>query len=160
MYEHLRYQGDESIGVCQCGHRSACDAATEDVPYGNHGAIGRERDPACVRRYPMNRAGSAWFYCCRRSCTRFASNQRGSETIETALVLPLLLLVSFGTVELLLFLASYTVSDMQTAVTWSPSNTVGSTVTVKVTLTFSTGIPAAGLRTLTASTTDVGTVLE
>lgn len=132
---------------------------------------------------------------------RFVRDEAGSELLEVALVLPMLLLLTFGTLELILFMSCYIggtygsrmavrfaavhgagsqapctaamlanivnsyakgipLSGVQTTTTWSPNNAAGSTVSVQVSISFSTGIPAAGLKSLTASTTAVGAILQ
>ncbi len=121
--------------------------------------------------------------------------------MEFALTLPLVVLLSFGLLQMVLFLACYvgatygsraavryasvhsaqshtpcSSSDLtaivktyaftipstgiQTASTWSPSNTVGSIVTVKVTLSFPTAIPVSRLQNLSVVTTAAGSVLQ
>ena len=44
--------------------------------------------------------------------------------------------------------------------TWSPDNTSGSTVTIKVALAYVTGVPIAGLGTLKVATTATGTIIQ
>ena len=51
-------------------------------------------------------------------------------------------------------------SGIQIAPTWSPSNAVGSTVSVQVSLSYATGIPVTNLKTLSAATTAQGTIIQ
>ena len=134
-------------------------------------------------------------------CRRFLREECGSELVEFALTLPILVILSFGLLQVVLFLASYVgatygsraavryaavhsstspvpctsqdlakivntyaftipTAGIQTAASWTPSNTVGSTVSVKVTLTFPSAIPVSQLRNLSVGTTAAGYVLE
>jgi Flp pilus assembly protein TadG len=132
---------------------------------------------------------------------RLLEEEDGSEAVEVAVCLPILLLMSFGVIQLMLFLACFVgatyggraavryaathgaasiapctsttlgnivkayaigipAAGVVTTSTWSPDNTVGSTVSVQVALTYSTGIPAAGLGTVTTVMTAKGTILQ
>jgi Flp pilus assembly protein TadG len=51
-------------------------------------------------------------------------------------------------------------SSIQVTPTWSPSNAVGSTVSVQVSLSWATGIPVDTLGTVTAATTAQGIILQ
>ena len=128
-------------------------------------------------------------------------DETASELVEFALLLPLLLLVSLGTIQLILFFSCYlgatygsrvavryacvhgansqkpctgatitnivstyakgiAANSLQATTTWSPDNTVGSTVSVKVTLSFSPRILAWGIHTFKASTTAGGIIVQ
>ena len=131
----------------------------------------------------------------------FYADEQGSELLEIALLLPMLILVGFVIIDTLLFFSSYVGAtygsriavryatvhgatsqnpctaavlagivkpytrtlmngSVQTSASWSPSNAVGGTVSVKVSLQMTTGIPGAALKTLSASTTASGIVLQ
>lgn len=140
----------------------------------------------------------------RPSCRpflKFHKDERGSELVEFALTLPLLITLSFGMLQVILFLACYVgatygsraavryaavhsasslkpcsssdlagivntyaftipIAGVRTVSTWSPSNAVGNTVTVQVTLTFPTAIPVSQLRNLSVVTTAAAVVLQ
>ena len=135
------------------------------------------------------------------SSHKFLADERGSEILEMALLLPVLIFLGFVAVDTLLFFSSYigatygsrvavryatvhgassqtpcTASTLagfvspytktiingsvQTTTTWSPSNAVGGTVSVKVTLQMNTGVPGAALKSLTATTMAVGIIVQ
>jgi Flp pilus assembly protein TadG len=132
---------------------------------------------------------------------RFCKEESGSEIVEFALSLPVLLMVTVGGLEVLLFLASLagatygsrtavrfaathgasslvpcTAASLTTLVlsyqigfpggkvtvtpTWSPTNTVGSTVSVKVSVAYPTGIPYSKLSSMAAKTTASGVIMQ
>ena len=126
---------------------------------------------------------------------------QGSETVEFALALPILVMISFGAFELLLFLScfvgatygskaavrygsthgasslspctsatltsivkSYIVGlpggQITVTPSWVPSNAVGGALTVQVTMTYATGIPFTAMKSLSASTTATGVIVQ
>ena len=131
----------------------------------------------------------------------FLQEERGSELLEFALALPVLLTVTFGAIGLLLFLACYggatygsregvryasthgaaslapctsetLISIVQpylinlpgetVTITpqWTPDNTVGSIVLIKVSLSYPTNIPFTSLSSLSVFTTATGVIMQ
>jgi Flp pilus assembly protein TadG len=132
---------------------------------------------------------------------RALRDEAGSEIVEFALSFPILLMITFGGLELLLFLASLIgatygsrnviryasthgasslnpcTSDSLTTLVlsyqigfpggkvvvtpaWAPNNSVGSTVTVKVSVAYPTGIPYDKLNSMSATTTASGVIMQ
>lgn len=132
---------------------------------------------------------------------RLWRDEDGSELLEVALALPVLLMLTYGVLQILLFLYCYvaatyssrlavryatqhgaasllpctaidTASIVQNYVfgipangiaattTWSPNNTVGSTVTIRVTLSYAGALGLSGFTNLSATTTASGVILQ
>ena len=58
------------------------------------------------------------------------------------------------------YLTAIPASAVTVTSTWSPDNTSGSAITIKVSLAFATGVPIAKLGTLKVATTATGTIIQ
>jgi hypothetical protein len=58
------------------------------------------------------------------------------------------------------YLTGIPASAVTVTSTWSPNHSPGSSITIKVALAYVTGVPIAGLSTLSVSTTATGTVVQ
>ena len=141
-----------------------------------------------------------WLVYLYQRCAGFEED-RGSELIEVALVLPLYFMLTFGLTSFAIVIFAYcnasfaamaavryavvhstatmfpcSATDIQNVVTpflwgaptggvtitpiWTSTNTVGNPVSVTVTLTYTTGLPYAGLSGLVVKASSQGTIMH